>query len=60
MLANGEIDLIDELLASDYVSPAMGDADREGFEATLGFEGSRWAAPSYGTAHRFTSLKAGG
>jgi predicted SnoaL-like aldol condensation-catalyzing enzyme len=35
VLSGGNIDLIDELLAPNYVNPGMGNADREGFKGML-------------------------
>jgi predicted SnoaL-like aldol condensation-catalyzing enzyme len=35
VLAGGNVDLIDELLAMDYVNPSMGVTDRNGFKAVL-------------------------
>ena len=34
-MAGGNVDLIDELLAPDYVNPSMGVTDRNGFKAIL-------------------------
>jgi predicted ester cyclase len=36
VLWSGNVDLVDEFVAPDYVNRAMGDADREGFKAILG------------------------
>ena len=35
MLVGGRVDLVDELLAPNYVNRAMGDIDRAGFKAWL-------------------------
>ena len=35
VLAGGNVDLIDELLAPDYVNPSMGVTDRSGFKAVI-------------------------
>jgi ketosteroid isomerase-like protein len=35
VLAGGQVDLVDDLLAPDYVNRAMGDMDRAGFKAWL-------------------------
>lgn len=35
VLEGGDLDVVDEVLAPDYVNPAMGDADRAGFRAIL-------------------------
>jgi len=35
VLVGGNFDVLDEVLAPDYVNPAMGDADRAGFRALL-------------------------
>ena len=35
VLAGGDVDLVDELLATDYVNRGMGDMDRDGFKAWL-------------------------
>jgi len=40
VLASGNVDLVDELLAPDYVNRAMGDADLTGFKAMLGGMGA--------------------
>jgi SnoaL-like domain len=36
ILESGELDVIDEVLAPEYVNPAMGNADRAGMRALLG------------------------
>jgi predicted SnoaL-like aldol condensation-catalyzing enzyme len=43
VLGSGNIDLIDELLAPDYVNPSMGVTSREGFKAVI--SGLKAAAP---------------
>src|SRR3972149_4397247 len=35
VLQGGDLDVLDVVLAPDYVNPAMGDADRAGFRAIL-------------------------
>jgi predicted SnoaL-like aldol condensation-catalyzing enzyme len=35
VLAGGQVDLVDDLLAADYVNRGMGDIDRAGFKAFL-------------------------
>jgi ketosteroid isomerase-like protein len=35
VLGGGDLDVIDEVLAPDYVNPAMGNADRAGMRALL-------------------------
>ena len=35
VLAGGDVDLVDDLLADDYVNRGMGDMDRAGFKAWL-------------------------
>jgi hypothetical protein len=35
VLQGGNLDALDEVLAPDYVNPAMGDADLAGFRAIL-------------------------
>lgn len=35
VLQGGDLDVLDEVLAPDYVNPAMGNADRAGFRAIL-------------------------
>ena len=35
VLVGGDIDLVDDLLATDYVNRGMGDMDRDGFKAWL-------------------------
>jgi ketosteroid isomerase-like protein len=35
VLAGGDVDLVDDLLATDYVNRGMGDMDRDGFKAWL-------------------------
>ena len=43
VLASGNVDLVDELLAPDYVNRAMGDADLTGFKTMLGGMGALMA-----------------
>ncbi len=43
VLGGGNIDLIDELLAPDYVNPSMGVSNRTGFKAVI--SGLKAAAP---------------
>jgi predicted SnoaL-like aldol condensation-catalyzing enzyme len=44
VLGRGNADLIDELLAPDYVNPSMGVANREGFKAVI--SGLKASAPA--------------
>ena len=44
VLGGGNIDLIDELLAPDYVNPSMGVTNRTGFKAVV--SGLKTAAPA--------------
>jgi predicted SnoaL-like aldol condensation-catalyzing enzyme len=44
VLGGGDIDLIDELLAPDYVNPSMGVTNRTGFKAVI--SGMKTSAPA--------------
>ena len=44
VLGDGNIDLIDELLAPDYANPSMGVTNRSGFKAVI--SGLKTAAPT--------------
>jgi predicted SnoaL-like aldol condensation-catalyzing enzyme len=44
ILSGGNVDLIDELLAPDYVNPSMGVTDRSGFKAVI--SGLKATAPT--------------
>ena len=44
VLAGGNVDLVDELLAPDYVNPSMGVTNRAGFKAVI--SGLKFSAPA--------------